>query len=203
MPAVDTKPKSFSPNTSQAFGFSLNYRLVCKAKIIRIKIKTKHETKITFSSFEKSVISWRALEYIYHEKSALWFIFAGIVVLGLVIYGLLSGGWTFSVAIIVFAGTYYLFYRNAPPIIEVKISKVGVKIGKHLFHTINLKILDSVRCSVCKRFICAQLHVCIRIFLFRLKTWIPQKNQSHSKRGIFRKKKNGSELVCGRACPRI
>ena len=89
--------------------------------------------------FEKSVISWRAPEYIYHEKSVLWFIFAGIAALGLVIYGLLSGGWTFSVAIIVFAGTYYLFYRNAPPIIEVKISKVGVKIGKHLFPYDKLK----------------------------------------------------------------
>ncbi|MBI4994607.1 hypothetical protein HZC21_03115 [Candidatus Peregrinibacteria bacterium] len=83
--------------------------------------------------FEKAVFTWSAPEYIYHKKTALWFIVAGFVAIALVIYGLMTNGWTFSVAIIVFAGTYYSFYKHAPQNVEVKISRVGVKIGRHLF----------------------------------------------------------------------
>lgn len=95
--------------------------------------------KVEAHLFERAVINWKAPEYIYHEKSALWFIVAGFVAIALVIYGLTTDGWTFSVAIIVFAGTYYLFYRHAPPVVDVKLSRVGVKIGKHIFPYWKLK----------------------------------------------------------------
>ena len=90
-------------------------------------------------AFDQSLISWHAPEYQQHEKSALWYVVAAVIALALVIYGLKTDGWTFSVAIIVFAGTYYLFHRHTPPIIEIKISKMGVKIGRHTISYHNLK----------------------------------------------------------------
>lgn len=90
--------------------------------------------------FEKPIIRWCAPEYVYHEKSWLWFAVAGFVALAFVIYGLLTGGWTFSVAIIVLAGIYYLVYRDKPQIVDITISDVGVKIGRHIFPYNHLKI---------------------------------------------------------------
>ncbi len=64
---------------------------------------------------------------------------AGLAALGLIVYGLMTDGWTFSVAIAVFAGTYYLFHRTPPHVVEIKISKMGVKIGHHIFPYSHLK----------------------------------------------------------------
>lgn len=83
--------------------------------------------------FDNALFTWRAPEYAHHEKSALWFVCAGLVALTLVVWGIMTDGWTFSLAIIVFCGTYYLTYREKPKIVDVKISKLGVKIGNHGF----------------------------------------------------------------------
>lgn len=79
--------------------------------------------------FEKALISWHAPEYPHHEKSLLWFLIAALIIGILVFYGLETNGWTFSIALIVFAGTYYLIYRHKPRMVEVKVSGFGVKIG--------------------------------------------------------------------------
>lgn len=92
-----------------------------------------------FGFFERAVLTWKAPQFAHHEKSLLWFVIAGLVAFLLVIYGLRTNGWTFSVAVIVFAGTYYLIHRHAPPIVDIKISKFGVKIGRHTFPFSNLK----------------------------------------------------------------
>lgn len=89
--------------------------------------------------FEKPIIRWSAPEYVYHEKSLLWFIAAGLAALAFVIYGLLTGGWTFSVAVIMLAGIYYLVYKDKPQIVDIIISDVGVKIGSHVFPYNHLK----------------------------------------------------------------
>lgn len=90
-------------------------------------------------AFEQAVLSWKAPQFAHHEKSLLWFLVAAAITAALVIYGLKTDGWTFSVAILVFAGTYYLVHRHAPPIVDVKISKFGIKIGRHVFPYSHLK----------------------------------------------------------------
>lgn len=98
-----------------------------------MKTHIKNKIHPHVHAFDKALISFRAPEYIHHEKSALWFAIAGVIAILLVAYGLLTDGWTFSLAIIIFAGTYYLLHRHSPPTVEVKISKFGVKIGRHIF----------------------------------------------------------------------
>ncbi|MBI2638648.1 hypothetical protein HYW83_03600 [Candidatus Peregrinibacteria bacterium] len=104
-----------------------------------MKIKHSHHAPVNQHAFDKALLTWRAPEYTHHEKSPIWFVVAGLIALLLVLYGLKTDGWTFSVAIIVFAGTYYLVHREAPKTVEVKISKFGVKIGRHVFPYSNLK----------------------------------------------------------------
>lgn len=88
---------------------------------------------------EQVLLSWEAHEYPHHEKTSRWFIIALIIVGLLVIYGLMTDGWTFSVAMLVFAGTYYVTHRRAPPIVDVVISHTGIKIGQHTFPYTQLK----------------------------------------------------------------
>jgi hypothetical protein len=104
-------------------------------------MKNKNHKNLSkhLKAFDKAVISWKAPEYTYHQKSPLWFLIAGLIVLALVVYGLVTDGWTFSVAMIVFAGTYYLFYKSEPPVVDVKISTFGIKIGHHVFPYSNLR----------------------------------------------------------------
>ena len=86
-----------------------------------------------FAAFDKALLSWIAPEYPHQEKSWLWFAVASVVLALLVLYGLFTDGWTFSMAVLVFAGTYYLLHRETSPLVEVKISRVGIKIGIHIF----------------------------------------------------------------------
>lgn len=100
----------------------------------------KHEKKkLNQHAFDKAIIKWRAPEYHQHEKSTLWFAIAGLVGAALVYYGLKTDGWTFSIAIIAFAGAYYAVHRKRPPVVEAKISKMGIKVGHHVFPYSNLK----------------------------------------------------------------
>lgn len=103
--------------------------------------QNRHKSKrhLNQGAFDKFLISWPAPEYTHHEKSIWWFAIAAVIVLLLAYYGLRTNGWTFSVAILVFAGTYYLVARQKPPVVEVKISNIGVKIGHHVFPYNHLK----------------------------------------------------------------
>lgn len=83
------------------------------------------------AEFGKVLLSFKAPEYAHHEKSAVWFIVAGIIILLLVYYGLATNGWTFSVAVLILTGTYFLFNREKPTVVPIEFSDAGVKIGKH------------------------------------------------------------------------
>lgn len=121
------------------------------AKIIRLftqKQKQKMKTRLHKKpakktackyAFDKALLTWRAPEYHQHEKSAWWFIIAGMAAAVLIFYGIKTDGWTFSIAVAVFAAVYYLMHREQPPIVDVKISEAGVKVGHHIFPYSHLK----------------------------------------------------------------
>lgn len=89
--------------------------------------------------YEKAVCQWQAPEYAHHEKSARWFAIAALAALLLVIWGIQSNDWTFSIVVIVFCGTYYLLHRHRPQIVRVKISRFGVKFGRHVYPFSHIK----------------------------------------------------------------
>ncbi|PIQ78644.1 hypothetical protein COV82_00605 [Candidatus Peregrinibacteria bacterium CG11_big_fil_rev_8_21_14_0_20_46_8] len=93
-----------------------------------------HQKKTT-----KHHIRWRAPEYQHHEKSFLWFVVAGLVAALLIVYGLVSGAWTFSLAILAFCVAYYAFHRHVPEEVDIEITSRGVHIGRHFFSYAKLK----------------------------------------------------------------
>lgn len=99
------------------------------------KTKTKHNA----NAFDKALLQFKSCEYPNHEKSLTWFLVAGAVLALLIAYGMSTGSWTFSVALLVFAGTYYLLHREDSKEFDVKISEMGVKIGRHAFPYSSLK----------------------------------------------------------------
>lgn len=107
---------------------------------IKHLLKQRYRIDKHAPAFDKALIIFRAPEYLHHEKSLVWFVVAGLIALILVVYGLMSDGWTFSIAVIVFAGAYYSFSRHKPPVVDIKISKMGIKIGGHAFPYNRLKI---------------------------------------------------------------
>ncbi|MBI2453916.1 hypothetical protein HYV58_01925, partial [Candidatus Peregrinibacteria bacterium] len=93
----------------------------------------------------KALCYWRAPQYLHHEKTALWFAVFGAVIFSFVLYGLKTGAWTFSVAVVVFAGTYYLYERHRPEPVDIKLSKHSLMVGKKRYpysHLKNFWIVD-------------------------------------------------------------
>ncbi len=94
--------------------------------------KNKNQKHIGEATPEVISLTWVAQEYPYHQKSLLWFIIAGIILVSLIIYGLLTDGWTFSMALIVAAGAYYVSHRNPPEIVPICVTNKGIKVGRHV-----------------------------------------------------------------------
>lgn len=79
--------------------------------------------------FDETVISWKAPEYIQHEKGAIWYIAAGVALVLLCIYAIFTYNWTLLIALVVLAAVYYWMHGFPPKDIDVKISKVGIKVN--------------------------------------------------------------------------
>lgn len=66
----------------------------------------------TFQTF-----MWTALSSPHHERSKRWYTIAGTVAGLIALYGIVTGGWTLSVLILLIAGAYYMI-RNAKSVMH-------------------------------------------------------------------------------------
>ncbi|PJC37452.1 hypothetical protein CO046_00425 [Candidatus Peregrinibacteria bacterium CG_4_9_14_0_2_um_filter_53_11] len=82
--------------------------------------------------FGELLISWESHEHKHKEKSSRWFISAVVVLALMVAFDLYNGGWSFSIALLLFAGTYYLAHRHSEQVTPVAISTAGVMVGPQL-----------------------------------------------------------------------
>ncbi len=87
----------------------------------------------------KLLITWKAPDFIPHQKGAKWFIIAGILMLLIITYAIYTGSATMAIVFIVLAGTYYLTRNQAPKIIDIKITELGIFVGTKFYpyNTIN------------------------------------------------------------------
>lgn len=88
---------------------------------------------LTLHPDDQPILLWPAPEYIKHTKGRLWFIFNGLLVLGIVVYGVITNSWTMSVAFLIFAGVYYLIHQEEPRQITIAISEMGIKIDTRFY----------------------------------------------------------------------
>ena len=105
------------------------------------KIKTKFEKRREArsmlrnmpSAFDEAEISWVAPESLEYKKGLVWKISALLFVVMAVVFGLISNAWTFSLAIIAFAFAYYVMTKKEGKVVEVMISKIGIKVGNRTY----------------------------------------------------------------------
>ncbi len=99
-------------------------------KKIKNKIKERKEAeKNNPSAYDHHILSWHAPEHLHYNRGIVWKIIAVLFVAAAIILGYVYDDWTFSVAVMAFALVYYLFHREKPQIVNVKISDIGIKVG--------------------------------------------------------------------------
>lgn len=86
-----------------------------------------------------NIFSFIAPEYFPHKRGRVWYVLM-IAFLGLLVtYGVMSDAWTFSLALLVFAGVYALLRMKEPKQHQVTITDSGITIGPYTLLHENLK----------------------------------------------------------------
>lgn len=75
-------------------------------------------------------ITWRAAEYEYMEKGALWYWLAGVAAAFLAILSLWWRNFFFAVFVILAAGMVIFFGRRRPAVMEFRITEAGAHMGR-------------------------------------------------------------------------
>lgn len=85
---------------------------------------------------ENAPIRWSSSEFIYREKSSLWFISFVIIVIILILSDIfLLKSYTFSILVLVMAAAVVVFLRRPPRVINYALSgNHGLYIGEKLYH---------------------------------------------------------------------
>jgi len=113
----------------------------------------------------KTLLNWKAPEFISHAKSGRWFVIAGIVVAMLIAYAIYTRSASMAIVFTMLAGVYYLTHNQQPKVIDIKITQLGIFVDKTfypynminsfwiiyhplLIHTLNLKLGDKTSTKV-------------------------------------------------------
>jgi len=96
---------------------------------------------------ENPPIHWSAHEYIYKEKSGLWFVmFVVVILIFIVLDVFLLKSYTFSVLVIVMAVAVIVYSRRPPRVIDYTLSgDHGLYIGEKLYHFSEFRAFGLIR----------------------------------------------------------
>lgn len=75
------------------------------------------------------LISWSAPEYQRHEKGRTWFMIAGVFVLMLCVYFILTDSASAAIAFILLAAVYFLVHRSEVKELNIEINELGIRVG--------------------------------------------------------------------------
>lgn len=98
-----------------------------------LKTEAKVLSKQTDTAYDKSVLSWKAPEYIKYKKGKMWYAIFIVVMLASVCGAYLYGSITFALALAGFMAAYIIFDLKRPKIVTVTISELGIKVGKKIY----------------------------------------------------------------------
>lgn len=85
------------------------------------------------------MFSFIAPEYFPHKRGRAWYVLMISFLALLVLYGVMNNAWTFSLALLVFAGVYALLRMKEPKRHQVTITDSGITIGPYTLLHENLK----------------------------------------------------------------
>lgn len=79
-------------------------------------------------------VHWQAQEYIHHEKTMLWFIIFGVVVVGLIAVAIwVMQSITFAILVPVMAVALVVYSRRPPRVLNYTLSRQGLHINDRLY----------------------------------------------------------------------
>ena len=81
----------------------------------------------------KTLLIWKAPEFIPYHRGVKWLIAAGVILALLVIYAIYTDSATMAMALIAIAGAYYLTHRQQPKIIDVEINELGIEVDDKFY----------------------------------------------------------------------
>ncbi len=84
-------------------------------------------------SYGKSIVSWETWEYPKYERTRFWYIAAGIVGIGLLIFAVLTGSFLFAVLIIMVGIIFFLSHLREPARIKIHVTTNGILIGRSFY----------------------------------------------------------------------
>lgn len=77
----------------------------------------------------KTLLEWKAPEFINHTKGKRWFMGAGVLILTLITYAIYTQSATMVIVFVVLAGVYFMTHNMTPRIIDIKITEAGIAAG--------------------------------------------------------------------------
>jgi hypothetical protein len=93
-----------------------------------------HDKETKTSTQDRIVFSWMSPDYVKHDKSARWYIVAGIVLALLLVWATLSKNWTMFAAFVVFSAVYLYTHAYHPPKdIKIIVREQGIGVGELFF----------------------------------------------------------------------
>lgn len=95
--------------------------------------KNKHQ------EHRQTLLEWQTPEFIPTPRTKTWYIVAGLVVAGLVLYGIWSQSWTMVIAFLMIAVLFLLTEKQAPKEVKIVITDMGIEYKGvfHPYHHIN------------------------------------------------------------------
>lgn len=76
-----------------------------------------------------TLFSWSAPALFTPERSARWYMVAGVIVLAGAAYGIITGSWTLTVVCLLCGAMYYLLRDAKPPLTSITLTTRGVQLG--------------------------------------------------------------------------
>lgn len=101
------------------------------------KRKAKTNTKVIDSPLPNQhsevLISWVSPSFVKHDKGIAWYIIAGLALIGILWYSLMTSSWSVALVFLLFAGVYLMNSKHEPQNIVTAITELGVQHGTKFF----------------------------------------------------------------------
>lgn len=91
------------------------------------------------SHYDNAMLTWRAPFRHKAQKGPVWVLLASVIVAGILYVSIITENWFFGLAIIVAVIAYVLDHFEETPMIDIKISDIGIKVGKKNIPYANIK----------------------------------------------------------------
>ena len=90
-------------------------------------------------------VAWQAAEFIHHEKTAIWYVISGVVLLILVAFSIYMQAYTFTAVLVVIAVVIGIYTRRPPHTINYALSEDGLSIDSALHRYEEFKSFGIIR----------------------------------------------------------